>query len=96
MAYQKHYYIYILTNTYNTVFYTGVTNNLTRRIYEHKNKLVEGFTKKYNLWKLIYFEDYQDVRDALEREKQIKDFRREKKFHLITSINPQFKEITLD
>lgn len=93
MQQHKNYFIYILTNTYNTVFYTGVTNDLTRRVYEHKNKLVEGFTKKYNLWKLIYFEECNDVMQAIEREKQIKDYRREKKLILIKTINPQFKEI---
>ena len=89
----KSYYVYILTNTYNTVFYTGVTSNLERRIYEHKNKLVDGFTKKYNIWKLIYFEESNDVRDALEREKQLKDYRREKKLTLIAKDNPSFAEI---
>lgn len=91
--YTNRYFVYILTNTYNTVFYTGVTNNLGRRIYEHKNKLVEGFTKKYNIWKLIYFEEYSDVRDALEREKQIKDYRREKKFALIRKNNSNLEEL---
>jgi len=91
----KYYFIYILTNTYNTVFYTGVTNNLERRVYEHKNKLVEGFTSKYNLWKLIYYEEYIDIREALNREKQVKDYRREKKLLLIKTMNPQLKEIIL-
>lgn len=94
MQYKK-YFVYILTNTYNTVFYTGVTNNLQRRIYEHKNKLTEGFTKKYNLWKLLYFEEYNGVRLALEREKQIKDYRREKKLVLIVASNPTFEELKL-
>ena len=75
--------MYTITNTYNTVFYTGITNDLVRRVFEHKNKLVGGFTKKYNIWKLVYFEEYTDVRDALNREKQIKDYRREKKLTLI-------------
>ena len=92
---QKIYYVYILTNKRNTVFYTGVTNNLERRTYEHKNKLVEGFTKKYNIEKMIYYEEYTDIRDALEREKQIKDFRREKKLALILKMNPLLEEIKM-
>jgi len=89
----KRYFVYILTNFTNTVFYTGVTNNLERRVYEHKNKLVKGFTQKYHIFKLIYFEEYSDVRLALEREKQIKDYRREKKFDLIKKDNPLLNEI---
>ena len=89
----KTYYVYILTNFYNTVFYTGITNNLIRRIYEHKNKLVDGFTKKYNMWKLIYYEEFPDIRDALNREKQLKDYRREKKLILIRGNNPLLEEI---
>lgn len=91
----KQYYVYILTNTYNTVFYTGVTNNLIKRIYEHKNKLIDGFTKKYNIWKLIYFEEFSDVRDALTREKQLKDYRREKKLQLIKTLNKDLLEIKI-
>jgi len=90
------YYVYILTNYKNTVFYTGITNNLLRRVYEHKTKLVEGFTKKYNVGKLVYFEEFSDVRDALEREKQVKDYRREKKLLLINKTNPELKEIIID
>ena len=91
----RRYFVYIITNTYNTVFYTGITNNLIRRIFEHKNKFVEGFTKKYNLWKLVYFEEYSDVREALNREKQIKDYRREKKLDLIQKQNPNLEEIKI-
>ena len=68
----KMYYIYILTNKNNTVLYTGITNNLERRIYEHKSKLIKWFTSKYNLTKLVYFEEYEDVNDAIRREKQLK------------------------
>ncbi|SRR5260221_2323027 len=93
--YNKTYYVYIMTNKHNTVFYTGVTNDLTRRVFEHKDKLVEGFTKKYNIWKLIYFEEYSDIRLALEREKQVKDYRRAKKFELIKKDNPKFEEIKI-
>lgn len=93
--YLKSYYVYILTNSYNTVFYTGITNNLIRRTYEHKSKLIEGFTKKYNIWKLVYFEEYNNIGTALSREKQLKDFRREKKLNLIIQLNPNLKELQL-
>ena len=75
--------------------YVGVTNNLGRRIYEHKNKMVEGFTKKYNVSKLVYFEETQDVIAAIEREKEIKRWRRQKKDQLVNSSNPSWKELTL-
>jgi putative endonuclease len=73
------YYVYLLTNWNNKVIYLGVTNNLERRLYEHKNKLVKGFTEKYNVNKLVYFEETQDVIAAIAREKEIKKWRREKK-----------------
>lgn len=92
----KQYFIYILTNTYNTVFYTGITNNLKKRVWQHKQKLVSGFTEKYNLWKLVYYEVCEDVKSAIAREKQIKDYRREKKIALIKSLNPSFDEIHVD
>ena len=76
---EKQYYVYIITNKYNTTIYVGVTNNLARRIYEHKNKLVEGFSFKYNLNKLIYFECTENVESAIIREKQIKNYSRAKK-----------------
>ena len=75
----KTYYVYLLTNWNNKVMYIGVTSNLERRVYEHKNKLVEGFTQKYNVNKLVCFESTNDVLAAIEREKQIKKWRREKK-----------------
>ena len=87
------YYVYIMTNKHNTVFYTWVTNNLERRVYEHKNKLIDGFTKKYNIGKLIYYEECSDVKSAIEREKEIKDRRREKKLDLIKWMNPELGEI---
>ena len=83
----KHYYIYIMTSPSGTL-YTGLTNNLQQRVYEHKNKLIEGFTKKYNVTRLVYFEQFHDVRDAIAREKQIKSWRRSKKLDLIKSLNP--------
>ena len=81
------YYIYILSNKYNNVLYTGVTNNLVKRVYEHKSKLVEGFTKTYNVDKLVYYEISEEVIVAIEREKQIKGFKRQKKIDLIDNFN---------
>lgn len=90
----KQYYVYILTNKSNNVLYTGVTNDLARRIYEHKNKLVNGFTKKYNLNKLVYFDTTPDVRSALEREKQLKNWHRDWKINLISEFNPKWKDLS--
>ncbi|MBK6912370.1 MAG: GIY-YIG nuclease family protein [Ignavibacteriales bacterium] len=89
----KNYCIYILTNKNNTVLYVGVTNNLTRRIWEHKSKLIEGFTKKYNIDKLVYFESFDNPRDAIKREKQLKAGSRKKKIDLINKINPEWKDL---
>ena len=89
------YYVYILTNKYNNVMYIGVTNNLQRRVYEHKNGIYEGFTKKYNVHKLVYCEQCHDVKDAIRREKQLKHWSREKKNALVRSVNPDWKEIEL-
>ena len=94
MTSTKYYFVYILTNQNNKVMYIGVTNNLIRRIHEHKNKLVDGFTKKYNVDKLVYFEYTTDVYAALEREKEIKKWRRDKKNKLVESENPQWKDLT--
>ena len=74
--------------------YIGMTNNLECRIYEHKNKLVEGFTKKYNVHKLVYFEHTNDVNTAIRREKEIKKWRREKKNNLVMKLNPEWKDIS--
>ena len=88
------YYVYILTNKYCTVLYTGVTNDLIRRVYEHKNHLdKDSFTSKYNVTKLIYFEETSDVRAAIEREKQIKSWNRDKKTSLIMSKNPNWADL---
>ena len=89
----KEYYIYLITNKKLNVLYTGVTNNLIRRIYELKNKLLDGFTKKYNVDRLIYFEAYSEINDAILREKQIKGWSRKKKNDLINTINPQWKDL---
>ncbi len=87
------YNVYIITNQNNTVLYIGVTNNLERRVYEHKNELIEGFTQKYHLHKLVYNEQYNDVNDAIRREKQLKRWRREKKDNLIKSVNPNWIDL---
>ncbi|MEM1170083.1 MAG: GIY-YIG nuclease family protein [Cyanobacteria bacterium P01_H01_bin.35] len=92
----KEYYIYIMTNKRNTVLYTGITNDLIRRVYEHKSKLVEGFTKKYNINKLVYFEMYENPSEAIAREKQIKAGSRQKKINLINSMNLEWKDLYLE
>ena len=96
MTNRKQFYVYILSNKYHTVFYTGMSNNLARRIYEHKNKLVEGFTKRYNLNQLVYYEYTDNPESAIVREKQIKDYRRSKKLKLIQDMNPQMKDLHLE
>lgn len=88
------YYVYILTNKGHTVLYIGVTNNLERRIFEHKKKLIEGFTKKYNLIKLVYYESTEDIYSALEIEKQLKNWHRDWKVNLINSFNPDWKDLS--
>ena len=87
------YYVYMLTNKNNTVLYTGFTNNLKRRLYEHRNNLADGFTKKYNVHKLVYYEVTNDVNSAIAREKQIKGWTRAKKNALIESENPQWCDL---
>ena len=89
-----YYYVYILTNKSDKVMYVGVTNNLERRLYEHKNELVDGFTKKYHVHKLVYYESYKDVRDAIIREKRIKGLLRIRKNELVESINPEWKDLS--
>ncbi|MGK7903088.1 MAG: GIY-YIG nuclease family protein [Hormoscilla sp.] len=89
----KQYYLYIMTNKHNTVLYTGVTNDLQRRVYEHKSKLIAGFTKRYNINKLVYYEIYEDVTEAIAREKQIKAGSRQKKLDLVNSINSEWKDL---
>lgn len=87
------YYIYILSNKYNNVLYVGVTNDLVRRVYEHKNKLVEGFTEKYNVDKLVYYEACSDINSSISREKQLKNWRKEKKVNLINTSNSQWVDL---
>jgi putative endonuclease len=90
----KQGFVYLLTNQGHTVIYTGVTSDLVRRIYEHQQHLVEGFTKKYRVTKLVYFESYDSIEDAIAREKQIKAGSRRKKILLIESMNPTWKDLS--
>ena len=94
MTSERNYYVYLLTNWNNKVMYVGVTNNLERRMYEHKHKLVEGFTQKYNIDKLVYFEETRDVHAALAREKEIKKWRREKKNALVLKDNTEWSDLS--
>jgi len=89
----KTYYVYILAIKRNETLYVGVTNNLQRRIYEHKNNLAKGFTQKYNIHNLVYYEETNDVNIAIEREKQIKSWSRKKKLALIEKENPVWRDI---
>ena len=88
------YYVYILTNEKNTVMYIGITNDVRRRVYEHKTGVFEGFTKKYQVHKLVYVECCHDVKDAIAREKQLKGWTRKRKNELVEKVNPEWKEIT--
>lgn len=87
------YFVYIVSNKNRTTFYTGVTNDLERRIFEHKNEVVEGFTKKYKTKYLIYLEEYMNINDAIVREKQLKNWHRNWKLNLIMKVNPYLTEI---
>ncbi|MBQ3356291.1 MAG: GIY-YIG nuclease family protein [Oscillospiraceae bacterium] len=88
------YYVYLLTNWNHRVLYTGVTKDLQRRLYEHKYELVDGFTKRYHVHKLVYFETTTDVRAAIEREKQIKSWSRKAKNQLISDSNPDWNDLS--
>ena len=90
------YYLYLLTNKKSGTLYIGVTNDLERRLFEHKKKLIEGFTKRYNLNKLIYFETYQFVNDAIKRERNMKKWKRQWKIDLIERDNPNWKDLSKD
>ena len=90
---QEYSYIYILTNKRNTVLYTGFANNLIGRVWQHKEKVVKGFTNKYNADKLVYYEIFEDMNAALEREKQIKGGSRQKKIDLINEVNPDWEDL---
>ncbi len=89
----KRYYVYIMASKKDGVLYTGVTGNLIRRVFEHKNDLAEGFTKKYRVHKLVYFEEHKDVREAIQREKRIKKWNRRWKIELIEKNNPFWKDL---
>ena len=88
------YYVYILTNKSDKVIYVGVTNDLRRRLYEHKNELVEGFTKKYHVHKLVYYEAYKEVKNAILREKRLKGLLRIRKNELVESMNPEWIDLS--
>ena len=91
----KDYYVYFMTNN-SRVLYIGVTDDLNRRLYEHANKLIDGFTKKYNLTKLVYFETFNQIEDAIRREKQLKNWHRQWKINLIESVNKEWKDLSHD
>ena len=90
---EKQSFVYILTNKYNTVLYVGVTSNLVKRIWEHKNKLVDGFTKKYNVDKLVYYEVFEDIKEAIKKEKYIKGKKREYKIEIIKEKNQEWRDL---
>ncbi|MFA5287355.1 MAG: GIY-YIG nuclease family protein [Candidatus Omnitrophota bacterium] len=88
------YYVYFLTNWSNKVLYVGVTNDLKRRVYEHKNEVIPGFTRKYHIHKLVYYEIFEEIETAILREKQIKAGSRQKKISLIENFNPTWKDLS--
>lgn len=87
------YYVYILTSYSNKVMYIGMTNDLKRRITEHKNEQIDGFTKQYHVKKLVYFEEHSNPNEAIKREKELKGWRREKKNNLVKTMNPEWKDL---
>ena len=95
MQMSNQYYVYIMTNKSGTL-YVGLTNNLKERVHQHKSKLVEGFTKKYNINRLLYFEMFSDMNSAIAREKTIKGWLRKKKIDLISSVNPNWRDLSED
>ena len=92
----KSYYVYILASKRNGTLYIGVTNDLTRRMYEHKNGVIEGFTKKYDVHLLVYFEQTTDIQSAIQKEKQLKKWNRKWKLDLIEESNPTWKDLSID
>jgi putative endonuclease len=94
MSTEHQYHVYLLTNWNNKVMYVGITSDLKRRLFEHRNKSVEGFTTKYNIHKLVYYEATSDVQSAIAREKEIKKWRREKKNRLVEKINPEWRDLS--
>ncbi len=95
MPSNNQYYVYIMTNKSGTL-YTGVTNNIKQRVLQHKNKLIEGFTKKYNITKLVHFETFRNVHSAIAREKTIKGWLRKKKIELVNATNPDWRDLSED
>lgn len=93
---RKTYTVYIMTNRHHTVLYTGVTGDMITRGWQHRNKLIRGFTQKYNIDKLVYLEEYRQVREAIAREKQLKGWSRKKKEALINRMNPQWRDLYED
>ncbi len=91
--YDKQFYVYIMTNKYHSVFYVGMTSDIHTRVYQHKEKLIKGFTSRYNIDKLVYFEEIADAPGAIKREKQIKGGSRQNKLDLITKCNPDWKDL---
>ncbi len=92
----KSFYVYFMINKIHTVLYTGITNNIVARNYQHKNKLVEGFTKRYNVNKLVYYKQFGTALEAIAEEKRIKGWVRQKKINLINSVNPEWKDLSDD
>ena len=90
---KEKYYVYVMTNIHNKVLYIGVTGDLIKRVYQHKEKLVDGFTKDYNVCKLVYYEIFEDIKYAIEREKQLKKRKREKKEEIINKSNPEWRDL---
>jgi putative endonuclease len=90
------FYVYMMTNKDNNVLYTGVTSNLQQRLYQHKHKLIKGFTSKYNVDKLVYYEHGTDVNGAISREKQIKSWNRKRKNNLVETMNPEWKDLGIE
>ncbi len=93
---EYNYYVYIMAKERNSTFYTGVTNNLIRRVYEHKNDLADGFTKKYGIKTLVYYEHHSNINSAIHREKLIKKWKREYKLNAIEQLNPDWNDLYLD
>ena len=89
----RQYYVYLMTNPRNSVLYTGVTNDLRKRCFEHKEKLAKGFTAKYNVVKLVYYEVFEDVANAISREKQLKAGSRQRKIELVNSVNKEWRDL---
>jgi putative endonuclease len=91
-----HFYVYIMQSASRRALYIGMTNNLAKRVWQHKNRVCEGFTDDYNATRLVYWESFQDVRNAIDREKQLKGWRREKKLWLIARMNPKWRDLATD